>query len=335
MTRFVKTIISFGLCMLLLLAAYGLFCDFFFKKRKYFPSDNKRMWVLKQTKLSMDYAVLGSSRANGAFDMRRLDSLTMLKGINIAADGSGYVDNYLILYKFLQNNNKIKFLFFQTDNYSFDPERNFSSAFHIYNFLPFWNEPEFEKAITHYLDNTDRMMFTHLPSMRFYKYNRYFSPIQVLSRLRKKKIDPALMPDNHFSSPNSENPPPKNIYGIARSKSFKINSIDQEYLLRIIELCKRNRIQVICFRAPDFYFQEQVFTNYRSTNEYLRNLLTQKEVLYLEPDEKIRKDRSCFEDAGHLNNYGRFIYTSMFSKQIKEKLINVSSQYFVSGAIKL
>lgn len=317
MKRFLKNIIGFGFLILIVLAGYGVFCDYFFQRIAYFPNDNKRMWVMKQTNLAFDYAVIGSSRANGAFDLQLLDSLTKLKGINIAADGSGYVDNYLMLYSFLENSNKIKYLFLQTDNYSFDPDKNFSSAFHVYNFLPFWSNPEFEKAISHYLDRTDRLLFTKLPFLRFYKYNKYFSPIQVISRLRKFSIEPSPLPDVHFSTSVPEpHKSGKNLFGNAKSKSFRINPFDQEYLIKIIELCRKNNIHVFCFRAPDFYFQEKVFINYRTTNEYLRSLLEKENVLYLEPDMSIRKDHLCFENPSHINNYGRFIYTTMFSRQV-------------------
>jgi len=276
---------------------------------------------MKQTNLTLDYAVIGSSRANGAFDLQLLDSLTNLKGINIAADGSGYVDNYLMLYRFLENKNKINYLFLQTDNYSFDPDKNFSSAFHVYNFLPFWSDPVFEKAISHYLDQTDRLLFNNLSFLRFYKYNKYFSPVQVISRFVKSHSSLTSVPDVHFSESIPKNEQSvNNLFGKSKSKSFRINPFDQEYLIKIIELCRKNSVHVICFRAPDFYFQENVFVNYRSTNEYLSALLAKENVLYLEPEETIRRDRLCYEDAGHLNNYGRFVYTSMFSRQINGKL---------------
>lgn len=311
----------FCIFIVVLLVSYGWFCEWFFNQQKYFNEDSKRLWVMKQKNRSFDFAVLGSSRGDGAFDMPLLDSLLQIKGVNIASDGSGYVDNYLILNKFLQNNNKIRYLFLQTDIYALDPVRNFSNAFHVHNFLPFWKEEMYKNTIEHYLDSTDRFLFNAVPSLRFYKYNKYYSPYEVVRRIINAKQISAQYKNVYYS--NSVAPSKidsSKIIKQSNSRSFSIEPFDEAYLVKIFELCEINKIEVICFKAPDFFFQEQVFTNYSKTELYLEQLLFKKNKTYIKPAQNIRTNLYCFKDAGHLTNYGRYLFTHSAAEQFKKVL---------------
>lgn len=317
MKRLFRNVFLFLAPVGILLIAYGIFCDWFFLQEKYFPKESKRMWSMSLTHQKFDYAILGSSRANGAFDMEMLDSIIGFRGVNIAADGSGYVDNYLVLYKFLQNQNSIQYLFLQTDNYSFDPEKNFSNAFHVYNFLPYWHEDEFNQAISHYLDLTDQFVFNSFPWMRYYKYNKYYSPLQVIQRLKNYSSEKQKLPESFkaVNYPDLTYDTTK-LYGIKGSKNFNINHFDESYLLKIIELCKHKRINILCFQAPDFHTQDIVYNNYNSTSDYLLELLNKQKVVFIKQDEILRKNSACFKDAGHLNDFGRYMFTNYFSSKI-------------------
>ncbi len=315
MKKFFKKILVYLFVSLLILTVYGLFCECFFGIQKYFPNDSKRAWSMKQQSQQYDYAVLGSSRAEEAFDMLLLDSLIQEKGINIGCNGSGYVDNYLVLNKFLQNKNTIKTLFLQVDIYSLDPEHNFSNSFHVYNFLPFWHDTIFKSAISHYLSSSDQMVFNYAPWMRFYVYNKYFSPIEVIRRLKqnsypeKKRFD---KPTWYFSTPELKTD--SSIFfkkGLPRE--IKIQPFDVEYLKRILELAKANNIQVVLFTSPDFILQEKVFSNYFSTKNSLDSLLVPYSFIRFEADDSLRNNIALFKDPAHLNGYGKFLHTKSFA----------------------
>ena len=198
MKKFLLYIAAFFTVSALILFLYGKFCEMFFLEIKYFPIESRRAWAMKQHDGKYDYAVLGSSRAEGAFDMKLLDSIIQKNGINIGSNGSGFVDNFLVLSKFLENKNKINTLYLQVDNYCLDPERSFSNSFHVFNFLPFWKDTIYQQAISHYLTKKDKYLFNNFPWMRFYVYNKYFSPLEVSRRIylsnRKgnKRIDQLL-----------------------------------------------------------------------------------------------------------------------------------------------
>ncbi len=324
MKKFLSYIAIFFAVAALLLFLYGQFCEKFFLERKYFPNESRRAWAMKQYNGQYDYAVLGSSRAEGAFDMILLDSISQKKGINISSNGSGFVDNFLVLHKFLDNKNTIKTLYLQVDNYSLDPEGNFSNAFHVFNFLPFWKDSTYQNAILHYLPKKDQILFKNIPWMRFYVYNKYFSPLEVsrrilLSRRKDKKradqllisstIKPEILGDSSrfFFKNNSDH--------------FSVNNFDVEYMEKIFSLAKENNIEIVCFTAPDFLAQKTRFSNYAETEKILLNILDKNKINFYPSNftDAESSDLIYFKDPEHLNRYGVRFHTSRFAQIISNK----------------
>ncbi len=301
----------------LILSAYGIFCEWFFSIGKYFPNDSKRAWSMKQQSTEYDYAVLGSSRAEEAFDMSLLDSLIQQKGINIGCNGSGFVDNYLVFMKFLQNKNTIKTLFLQVDIYSMDPDHNFSNSFHVYNFLPFWHDTTFRSAISHYLSTSDYAMFSYFPWMRFYVYNKYFSPYEVLRRIvQQKKYSNRKIDRPHWYSVIPKiSSDSSGFYKRAMSREINIQPFDIEYLQKILCLAKERNIQIVLFTSPDFIQQEKIYSNYHIANKTLDSILKPYSLILFKADDSLRNNISLFKDPAHLNNYGKFLHTKSFAEK--------------------
>ena len=323
MKNFIKNSFIFLCICASILYAYCVFCEWFFNQDKFLPSNSRRYWAMKQSKGVFDYAVLGSSRAEGAFDMKMLDSLTGLKGINIGADGSGYVDNYLVFNKFLNNKNKIKYLFLQTDVYSLDPTRSFSNAFHVYNFLPYWKNPVFKEALCHYLDSTDIFLFTNLPWLRFYKYNKFYSPLQIIEIMKTKSQVSKRIDQNIKSSmivPTKTKTDSTVFFKPENSRKIFVDSFDLNYLGKIFDLAEKKGIKVICFTAPDFWYQKKIFSNYQPVDSSLINFIDKRNLLHLPKDNKIGENIYLFKDPGHLNKFGRYAFTYSFSSSLKDYL---------------
>jgi hypothetical protein len=323
MKKFLRNIALFFVVSFAILFGYAQFCEWFFNLKKYFPDDSRRSWAMKQQNGNYDFAILGSSRAEGAFDMKLLDSVTAQKGINIASNGSGFVDNYLVFHKFLENRNRINTLYLQVDNYSLDPEANFSNAFHVFNFLPFWKDSIYQRAITHYLSEKDRIIFKQSSWLRYYVYNKYFSPIEVsrrllLSRKQSKRMDQKLKGNPASTTPVNDS---ARFFYKSGSDSFKINSFDVTYIEKIFTLCRKNNIEIRCFTAPDFGAQRTRFTNYKFTEQKLQQIL-QKNKIVLMPQafsEGQLNDMNLFKDPEHLNGSGVYIHTMAFSGMILKK----------------
>ncbi|MEN9964799.1 MAG: hypothetical protein RL582_1894 [Bacteroidota bacterium] len=323
MRKFLRNITVFFLVSFAILFGYGQFCEWFFNLRNYLPDDSRRSWAMKQQNGQYDFAVLGSSRAEGAFDMKLLDSLSSQKGINIASNGSGFVDNYLVFQKFLENRNHINTLYLQVDNYSLDPEANFSNAFHVFNFLPFWKDSLYQQAISHYLSEKDRTIFQYSPWLRYYVYNKYFSPIEVsrrlwLSRKQAKRMDQKLKanPVLVASKPDSAR-----FFHKAGSDRFSINPFDVMYMEKIVTLCKEKNIRIICFTAPDFSAQRLRFSNYDSTEQKLNQILIKNQVDLMSAsfNSDQLNNLNLFKDPEHLNPHGVWLHTLAFAKQMNHK----------------
>jgi hypothetical protein len=305
----------------LMLWAYGTFCEWFFVKTRYFPNDSRRYWAMKQKEVDVDYIVLGSSRAEGAFDIQLLDSLTHQHGINLSSNGSGYVDNYLVLSKFLEHENRAKSLYLQVDNYSLDPEGSFSNAFHVFNFLAFWQEPEFNDIISHYLTPFQKRLFDVLPWMRFYVYNKYFSPVEVMRRVKLKNQSGNIRMDHKlkasFSAPTIM-PDSARFFSGEGTRKFQVNPFDEMHLKKIIALARSKNIQVICFTAPDFFHQRKRFVNYEQTEQHLHQLLKQESVNFIPDLFKIEdsNDLRYFKDPEHLSRFGVGVFTQKFAQLV-------------------
>jgi hypothetical protein len=321
MNRFLIKTGIFLIISFLMLWAYGTFCEWFFVKTSYFPNDSRRYWAMKQKNIDADYVVLGSSRAEGAFDMQLLDSLTHQHGINLSSNGSGYVDNYLVLSKFLEHGNQVKLLYLQVDNYSLDPEGSFSNAFHVFNFLAYWHDPEFQKIIAHYLTPFQQRLFYALPWLRFYVYNKYFSPVEVIRRVKLKNKSGAIRMDQKlkasFLAPSTL-PDSSRFFGGNGTRKFQVNAFDEMHLKKIIALARSKNIQVICFTAPDFFYQRKRFVNYGQTEQHLHQLLQQESVNHISDLFKIEdsKDLRYFKDPEHLNRFGVGVFTQKFAEQV-------------------
>jgi hypothetical protein len=316
-----RSFIFLSICFLAL-AAYGLFCEWFFRNDTYLPQSSKRYWAMKLKNGDYDYAVLGSSRAEGAFDLNLLDSLIGLQGVNIAANGSGYVDNYLVLNKFLKNGNKIKYLFLQADIYSLDPEGSFSNAFHVYNFAPYYKDSVYKKAIDHYLSNEDQQMFHYISWLRFYKYNKYFSPLQVCQRYKQSKSSLKRPDLNVFADSSFRNDfiqDSSRFYKKPGSKQFKVDSFDLHYFYKIIQLTKENNISLICFTAPDFHYQKKIYSNYQILKSRFYGNINMLGIPHILPPSYLSNEINYFHDPGHINDYGRFYFTKYFSNIIINK----------------
>ena len=80
---------------------------------------------------------------------------------------------------------------------------------------------------------------------------------------------------------------------------------------------------MICFTAPDYYYQKQVYSNYDTIENDFLSYIKMKKISYISKDTSICKNMAFFKDPGHLNDFGRYYNTRFFSNAIKK--YNLSS----------
>ncbi|AMQ57495.1 hypothetical protein AO498_13690 [Algoriphagus sanaruensis] len=279
---------------------YGAFCDYFFQQRQYLDLSEKKQWILAQQGGSYDYAVLGSSRAFGAFDMNLLDSLTGLNGINLGANGSGFKDNYLILSVFLKSN-QIKKLFLQVDMASLNSKTSFSNEFHAFTFMPFWEEVEIREVLKEEIPILANPLSSLAPQWRYFYFNKYFSPKEVIRRAKLSEKEG----DNYFKSKGGISGKDKN-QGEKQIKTYNLPTIadpvDWNYLIKIISKAEADGIEVVFFTAP----------RYQDRQEALVELLSILPNLKFFPEDFQISNVSLFVDQGHLSQEGRRQFTFSF-----------------------
>lgn len=286
---------------------YGTFCDYFFQQRQYLDLSEKKQWILAQQGGSYDYAVLGSSRAFGAFDMNLLDSLTGLNGINLGANGSGFKDNYLVLSLFLKNN-QISTLFLQVDMASLNSKTSFSNEFHAFTFMPYWEEEEVREVLKEEIPLLENQISAFAPQWRYFYYNKYFSPKEVLRRIRVSKTQRDLYSQSKGGIAREEI-----TQKVREIKTYPLpktaDPTDWEYLMKIKTKAEAKGIEVIFFTAP----------RYQDSQKELKTILSSLPNRKIFPDGFDSFDQGLFLDQVHLSQTGR----SKFSRLTYEILKRV------------
>lgn len=307
MRRFLlKVSVAAGLLSFFIIG-YGAFCDYFFTQKRFLDLSEKKQWVLAQEGGNYDYAILGSSRAFGAFDMNLLDSLTGMRGINLGSNGSGFKDNYLVLKLFL-NSNKVAKLFLQVDMGTLNSKSSFSNEFHAFTFLPYWSEPAVQEVLKEEIFLFDNELTSFLPQWRYFYFNKYFSPKEVI-----RKANLLSQQDNPYAISKGGNKGHSNqmdpqIKPVALPNS--IDPTDWKYLLKVKELVESNQIELVFFSAP----------RYLDRQTGLNKVLSQFSNEFWNLSDFECDNASFFQDQGHLNQDGRLAFTNRFSHQLLQSL---------------
>lgn len=314
MRKFLKefgVIFFFFFCFIL---AYLYFCDFFFSKEEYFDKKYKPAWILSQKEKDVDYAILGSSRAYGAFDMNLLDSLTGKKWINLGSNGSGMAENYMIINHFLKRN-KVKTILIQVDGDAFAGDDSEQHRIHPYSFLPYWQDSIIKGVLTKEIKSLDSFLIRAIPQFRYLYYNKYFSPKEIFRRLKINQ-EPENTLDNLFGGEPIDirtRAARSNIEKAIKSESA-IKDINP-YFLKIIDLAKSQNIDLLLFTAPVYYGTFEEIISIDEQFDYQIHL----------PEDRFQKDETLFSDTWHLNEKGRTLFTLSFFNRISPNyLLNLS-----------
>jgi hypothetical protein len=296
-----KTLLA-GLLLFSFMLSYGAFCDYFFSQKQYLDLSEKKQWVLAQEGGKYDYAVLGSSRAYGAFDMNLLDSLTGMNGINLASNGSGFKDNLLVLNLFLKTNS-INKLYLQVDLGTLNSRESFSNDFHAFTFLPYWEEREVQQVLKQDIPTFDNAFTSLLPQWRYFYFNKYFSPKEVWRRgkLAENQSDRyTRLKGGIASSGRSAQSSKTEIKRYPQPN--QVDGGDLKYLREILQLADATGIETTLFVAP----------RYQSVHRYLQTVLESLPYRKVFPNGFDESDRTLFIDQGHLNGEGRERFTLIF-----------------------
>lgn len=279
--------------------------------------EDKPFWVFTKTNQRYDYAIGGSSRAYNNADVITIDRALGRKGINIAFSGSGLAENYLTLYLFLKQGNKIKNYILQLDDWSLiNPDSSFSYPFHEYYFFPYMNDGEVCTTIRENRPYIKYLVWKYLPFVKYSEFNNIF-PLQN-SLKRVPPVFDSLMGTGLLADRHKDD---HDMNGEGRVMEHKLFRSNLKYLGKIIDLCKKENIGLYFYTAPIYNkFFEKLKRD--ECQACVDSVIAGNKVRYFDftLDPHFR-DTALLYNETHLNMPGTILFSGILADSLNKYLI--------------
>lgn len=284
------------LFLLVLLIAFIL--DFIFTQTFQQGNTFKTQWLEQIKNEQFDYVLMGSSRAYWNIDCQEINERTQKKGISLA-DNNFYPSDILIRFKrFLENNNQTKKVLLQIDYNSF---ANLWASNASYDFLPFLSDKTTYQHFKYF--GMEWELYRWIPFYRYVKFNYKWGTEEFI--VTKLKARNRLFDEwgNHFFE-----------HEILPEESHEINQEvfdDNFFLNEIFEICKKNKIELICFTAPYYHLKMSTLGE--------QNFKTKIDALKLNHENFTRiydQNPNYFAGNIHLSETGGKAFTDLLIEKI-------------------
>lgn len=240
-----------------------------------------------------DLIILGNSRAEKGYDDSLMTSLCGMKCVNLAYGGYSFDYEYHIMYEsYLKHNKKPEYIIVDVGPIVF-----FDHNKPVYNIqmLPYLNRSEFE----FYIELCPQLTKVHkmLPIKYFGKMARVMKEINRLKHPEEKHAEKKT--NVQWS---------KDFYG--KPQPLESNKMVIELFDRFLDECKEQNIQVVLVCSPmhiDYglkYFDMDKFWTIVKWCDYGTGFYI---VTY---QDYFGNDTVYFSDPGHLNEYGKHVFTN-------------------------
>jgi hypothetical protein len=287
--------------------------------------ETKQNWILDLSNHKVDYVVVGSSKSELGADIKNIQKISGLEGINLSSSGCGIKEQYLLLKKFLQNNST-KYVYLMVDFTTLDPSQ-FTYAFHDYLYLHRINDSDIAEIIKSNMPCNKYLIWKYIPFIRFAEFN------SEIKRLICDEINSKAWDEYGFCKPVIKdidfNKHKINMFDIQGkgtknvvSKELKINASAEKDLLNIIDLTKRNNIKLIMVSFPENTLVSPEFelSTRNLIRTYFHELANTKSIKYLDFTTLniLKHDNYYTNDDVHLNQNGLKIFSPIFADSIKK-----------------
>lgn len=306
MKKTYKYLINLGLFLVLLISLEHLYHYLILQNKNLKPS-----YVLTE-KINADILIQGNCVPYSTLSPTILEEKTGLKAFNLAEHNADYVENYLALTLYLQNNKAPKYIILFTSPETMDDSYNLFNSYRYSNYMG--ENKTVEKTIAK-LD-PDYYKWTSVPFMRYAYYSNQFNfnAIQGAAHLYQNKRKPYLE--------NGYNPHLKYKYSRAyqNGKYFKWSQRKETYLLKIIELAEQKNIKLILYESPLYTKEANLQVNRGATISRIRNLIQPYKIDYWVFDTmQLCKDQNNFSSTNRLLNKGARKFNYTFCKVFDER----------------
>ncbi|HAE31467.1 MAG TPA: hypothetical protein DCF89_10145 [Flavobacteriales bacterium] len=321
MKRFLQHISIFAGIGILLLNGIGYVLDQYYGKLNNQFVDHKANWIFKKNGENLDYAVLGASRAYNVIDINTIDLTAGLTGLNLGERGAGYAECYILLEHFLRKNST-KLLVLSLDYPSLKSVESYSYPFKEYAFLPQFEEDSIEFVFQDVLPPHKFWMYKFVKASKYMEFNSkypfydnliHFGIEQEYQKIEQSKGSKLVNKNQRVEGFNTQDM--EEITG-----KVQFNKLDLRYLRKIIQLCKSNDIELLCYSAPlykDLYFAR----GYENINNQIDSLAASWDFEWNDYSFiPLSQQEEYFADNSHLNQAGAKIFSKQLARTISEKL---------------
>jgi hypothetical protein len=275
--------------------------DYYFK----INHTHKQLWSLAQHNQSVDYAVLGSSRAFHNIDIPTLEKRVGGKAINLGYDGQSIIDIYLTLHIFLSHQNQARTVVMQLDGW----DLSYTHKFLDYLYLPYTADDRVSATLAAFRPAKNNLLTRAIPIAKYAEYNEFYIP----TILREARSNHSMYDENGGSELLFDDT--YHVSSAARSEpQFSLDLRAEYYLEQIVELAKARGIKLVIFSAP--VYRDPVSEKYmHDSRSYISSYCQTHEIPYLDlMDADFAL--SDFRDNNHLNAHGASRLTEMLGDRL-------------------
>ncbi|TAH27677.1 MAG: hypothetical protein EAZ07_00330 [Cytophagales bacterium] len=262
----------------------------------------KTQWIGHIKNQNFDYIIHGSSRPYTCLDVASLNKSTGLKGLNLSLDGAVTPTYYLMLKMFLANGNTTKKIYLNIDNWEAGTE--IVGNFTYPHFFPYLKD---SIVFNHYkVYGLKWYAYRYIPFLRYAEFNTAWGIHQFANSIF------------HFKKPDYDEVGTKiykttSYHGPNELQTFEFNTKEKmKYLDAIIQLCKKEKIELYIFTAP-LCILNNTSGYYKSVNDF-KTLMNAKGIPYFNHGDLYVQKYNLFVDEDHLNKFGVPLYTEEFRK---------------------
>jgi hypothetical protein len=281
---------------------------------------NSKASYIQSNKINADILIHGPCEPLWMMQPKAISSITGLSTYNLALSHSDFADNYLHLYFYLKYNKAPKYLFLYVTPESMDTNYN---VFNTYRFAAYLNDSVVKNVVNECDINYGK--WSKIPFMNYAYYNSKinFEVLQGIKHYWQQRQLPHfadgyeppfnLVWDNHLEKFRKLYP--KGYY-------FNWNSLREKYLLRCIQLCKQNNIQLYLYESP--VLAEAIIDQPNRTEiiNRIKLLADKNKVGFLMFDKMaIAQSRDYFMSTLNLNLKGAQLFNDTFSYFLKTNII--------------
>lgn len=281
---------------------------------------NLKASYITKGKVNVDLLIEGNCTTYSTISPKILEEETKLSAYNLAQHNAGFTENYLNLYLYLKNNKAPKYLLLFVSPESFDDRYNFFTS---YRFSHLMND----KVVSEIIKETDPNYYkwTMIP---FFKYSYYsdeihFNALQGFKHYYSNKHFPFLKKGNRpLEKVQTENTP--FIQSYSTNPKFIWSKTKEKYLIKIIQLAKKEKIKLIFFESPMYNEDLKNQTNRADFLEKTRQISNKYKIDYLVFDTlNMSKNKSNFYSTNTLNSASSDQFTRILSGYIRANTFKI------------